>query len=200
MKMSDKQHLLAETVAHVIAKAEKIGLPDAPSDLITSPDALRILAHSYLDLRDAIRALHDLVDLTDPKDPIGTALTKVGLDRRPRDWQPPPRVVRSDAEINGLALQALVELYCRVMSETPVFFTAHATFKVCQWDGMDGCWTDCTIGVNVEVGAEEALREWAKRTDGGTRRVAFGEIDYYRIFPGDAQHGWDGSEGRELFR
>lgn len=200
MKMSDKKHLLAETVAQVIVKAAQIGLPDTPSDLITSPDALRTLASGYLDLRDAIRALHDLVDLTDPSDQIGTALTKVGLERRPRDWQPPPRVVRSNAEIEAMTVEQLAVLYCGVMRIPVIFFMQHPTYVVRQWDGMDGCWTDCTKDVTAEVTAEEALRDWAKRTDGGSRRVAFAEIDYYQIFPGGARQAWDGSEGRELFR
>ena len=33
-------------------------------------------------LRAAVNAMHDMVDLTDPKDPIGVALTRVGLERR----------------------------------------------------------------------------------------------------------------------
>jgi hypothetical protein len=64
------------------------------------------------------------------------------------------------------------------------------------WDGMDGCWTNCT----GEVSRDEALRTWAKETDGGTQRVKFDEIDYYRIFPGGTRMAWDGSEGREMFR
>jgi hypothetical protein len=61
---------------------------------------------------------------------------------------------------------------------------------------MDGCWTDCT----GEVGRDAALRVWAERTDGGTRCVAYAEIDYYRIFPGGTRMNSDGSEGRELHR
>jgi hypothetical protein len=41
------------------------------------------LADVLLELRDAIRDLHALVKQTDPNDPIGVALTKVGLERVP---------------------------------------------------------------------------------------------------------------------
>lgn len=34
-------------------------------------------------LHAGIRALHDMVDHTNPNDPIGVALTKAGLERRP---------------------------------------------------------------------------------------------------------------------
>ena len=34
-------------------------------------------------LREGVRALHDMVDQTDPNDPIGAALTRARLSRRP---------------------------------------------------------------------------------------------------------------------
>jgi hypothetical protein len=44
---------------------------------------LAYLESEYDRLLTVIRALHDLVDQTDPADPIGAALSKVGLERRP---------------------------------------------------------------------------------------------------------------------
>jgi hypothetical protein len=44
---------------------------------------LMVLDEKLIEVRDAIRALHALVDQTDPNDPIGVALTKVGLERVP---------------------------------------------------------------------------------------------------------------------
>jgi hypothetical protein len=58
---------------------------------------------------------------------------------------------------------------------------------------MDGCWTDCTS----KIDRDKALQYWAERTDGSTHRIAYDEIDYYRIFPSTERMLWDGSEGRE---
>ena len=47
----------------------------------------------------------------------------------------------------------------------------------------------------------EALTVWFERTDKGTRRLRFAEIDYVRIFPGETRKMvWDGSPGAEMFR
>ncbi len=89
----------------------------------------------------------------------------------------------------------LVALYARVMGPA-IDFARHETFIVRQWDGMDGCWTDCT----GEVSRDEALRVWADYTQQGTKRVAYKEIDYYAIFPGGTCMLYDGSEGREMHR
>ena len=94
-----------------------------------------------------------------------------------------------------MSADQLVVLYRSVMGTT-VNFTEHATFIVRVWDGMDGCWTDCT----GEVSRDEALRFWAARTDGGKHHVAYSEIDYYRIFPGGSRMVWDGGEGGEMHR
>jgi hypothetical protein len=89
----------------------------------------------------------------------------------------------------------LAAIYARVMG--PGFdFAKHATFIVRVWDGMDGCWTDCS----GEISRDEALHVWADRTDNGARRVSYAEIDYYAIFPGGTRMLWDGSEGREMHR
>lgn len=199
--LDDQERQLAEAAARVIAKAEEIGLVDAPDKLGVTPQALRLLARAYVELRGHVRALHDLVDLTDPSDPIGTALTKVGLAERPRDWSelPEPRLVRTPDEIAKLGSDDLLALYCRVMREVAEVFVKYETYVVRHWDGMDGCWTDCTGGTG-EVGREKALRYWAERTDGGAHRVGYAEIDYYRIFPGGTRMHWDGSEGKEMNR
>lgn len=195
-KLAGQERLLAETVARLIARATEMGLPDAPHQLGASPQALRVLARAYVELRGQVRALHDLVDLTDPNDPIGTALTKVGLKRRPSEpAQPAPRLVRTSAQIAALGSDEMLAIYCRVMGDISATFANHETFVVRVWDGMDGCWTDCT----GEVGRDEALRVWAERTDGGTRQVSYAEIDYYRIFPGGTRMHRDGAEG-ELYR
>ena len=94
-----------------------------------------------------------------------------------------------------LDTEQLAELYRRVMGGA-LDFTKHTTFVVRVWDGMDGCWTDCTS----DIGRDEALRYWAEHTYRGTRHVSYDEIDYYAIFPGGTRMLWDGSEGREMHR
>jgi len=193
--LNDNARMLAEATARVIAKAEEIGLPDAPDKLVTT-HAIRFLARAHVELRDQIRSLHDLVDQADPTDPIRAALTKIGLVRRPPDWAGEPRLIRTPVQIEGLDADQLVDLYRGVMRARAIDFTKHETFVVRVWDGMDGCWTDCT----GEVSRDKALRVWAENTDGGARHISYDEIDYYAIFPGDTRMLWDGSEGQEMHR
>lgn len=199
--LNDSARQLAEAAACVIAKAEEIGLPDPPHKLGVTEPAFRLLARCHIELRDQVRALHDLVDQTDPHDPIGVALTKVGLERRPVEVDVPskPYLVcppMAPAQVAALAANELLTIYCRAMHEVADVFVKYETYVVRHWDGMDGCWTACT----GEVDRDEALRVWAARTDGGTHRIGYAEIDYYRIFPGVTQMKWDGSEGREMHR
>jgi len=194
-QLDDSQRQLAEAAARVIAKGEEINLPDPPEKLVTAL-ALRFLARGYIELRDLLRDLHDRVDQTDPHDPIGVALTECGLERRPHDWIDGPRLVSTPAPIESMSADQLLKLYCRTMNEVEGVFVKYETFVVRHWDGMDGCWTDCTGG----VGRDEALRAWADKTEGGSKHVAYDEIDYYRIFPGGTHMLWDGSEGKEMHR
>jgi hypothetical protein len=106
-----------------------------------------------------------------------------------------PRLVLTPTQVEGLTADQRVDLYHSVMGGA-LDFTKHETFVVRVWDGMDGCWTDCTGAVS----REEALRVWAARTDGGARHISYDEIDYYAIFPGGTIMLWDGSEGREMRR
>ncbi len=87
-------------------------------------------------------------------------------------------------------------LYNRVMGSF-IDFTK-GRFILRQWDGMDGCWSDCHEAEDVD--GEIALLAWMERTEQGSKRVSFHEIDYYRIFPANTRMEWDGSEGREMFR
>jgi hypothetical protein len=128
-----------------------------------------------------LHLINDLRTAVQPPDVITAT-------RRPRLVQTPTPVEEPRDD--------LLALYCRVMGEVKEVFVKYEAYVVRGWDGMDGCWTDCT----GEVGCEEALRVWAKRTDGGTRCVAYAEIDYCRIFPGGTRMHWDGAEGREMHR
>ncbi len=199
--LNDSARQLAEAASRVIAKAEEQGFPDPPHQLGIPAAAFGLLARCHIELRDQVRALHDLVDQTDPNDPIGVALTKVGLERRPVEVALPskPRLVyppMTPAQVAALSVDELLAIYCRVMHEVAEVFVKYESYIVRGWDGMDGCWTDCT----GEVDRDKALRVWAERTDGGAHRIGYAEIDYYRIFPGGTRMDWDGSEGREMFR
>lgn len=199
--LNDSARQLAEAAARMIAKAEEIGLSDTPQELGVTEPTLCLLARCFLELRDQVRALHALIVQTDPSDPIGVALARVGLERRPVEVAVPsePRLVctpLTPAQVAALSTDALLAIYCRTTHEVAEVFAAHETYVVRLWDGMDGCWTNCTR----EIGQDEALRIWAERTDGGVHRVSYAEIDYYRIFPGGSQMTWDGSEGREMHR
>lgn len=102
---------------------------------------------------------------------------------------PAPTTAQSDTD-------PWIAVYCRLMGDPIEAFLGHEKYIVRQWDGMDGCWTDCT----GDVDRAEALRVWAERTSGGTKHVAYEKIDYYRIFPGGTRMIWDGSDGREMHR
>jgi hypothetical protein len=88
------------------------------------------------------------------------------------------------------------EIYNKVMGDRIDFKVG--TFTVRVWDGMDGCWSDCHEATGVS--GPEALLAWMERTESGTKRVSFNEIDYYKIFPSDTRMHWNGAEGREMFR
>jgi hypothetical protein len=79
--LEDAERRLATVTADLIAKAHEIGLSDTPDKLGISAQATQLLARAYVELRAQVRSLHDLVDQTDPADPIGVALTRVGLTR-----------------------------------------------------------------------------------------------------------------------
>ena len=86
--------------------------------------------------------------------------------------------------------------YNDTMRETLDF--SQGLFTVRLFDGMDGCW--CDLPEATGVTADEALKVWSDRTDGGSEKTSYNDIDYFCIFPADTKMKWDGSEGREMFR
>ena len=54
-------------------------------------------------------------------------------------------------------------------------------FVVRLYDGFDNLWID----VSKPVPRDEAERILAEKTDNGTRKTSFSDIDYYRIFEAD---------------
>lgn len=76
---------LAFTAAEMIIAADgpdNQPLRDVLGRRLTIGD-FRRMAFTLITLRDAIRDLHAQVNLTDPNDPVGVALTKAGLERCP---------------------------------------------------------------------------------------------------------------------
>jgi hypothetical protein len=59
-------------------------------------------------------------------------------------------------------------------------------FVVRLYDGFDGEWMDVT----KPLSAEEAMKDWNKRTDEGKRATSYGDIDYYAIFPSTVTMVW----------
>ena len=53
------------------------------------------------------------------------------------------------------------------------------TFVVRLYDGFDNEWMDVT----GPLSAEEAKAEWAKRTNNGTEKTRYNDIDYFAIYP-----------------
>lgn len=220
--LDDNARHIAETAARLIVKASELGLSDA--EIGAPPQTIRLIALAHVELLDQSQTIHDQIDqiarvaiegalrevarqqggiatgqIIDEARSEGMLAAKPFISALPRPSAKPPtkpRLVQTPAKIAKLPDSELVALYCRVMGDIPETFAKYETFIVRVWDGMDGCWSDCT----GEVGCDEALRYWAEKTDGGTRRVSFSEIDYYRIFPGGTRMCWDGAEGRELFR
>lgn len=54
-------------------------------------------------------------------------------------------------------------------------------FVVRLYDGMDNVWMD----VSEPVSKEEADRIWNQKTDNGTKKTKFDDIDYFKVFPAD---------------
>jgi hypothetical protein len=60
-------------------------------------------------------------------------------------------------------------------------------FVVRLYDGFDNCWMDVlecdpAFGGHV-MDAEEVVKLWLEKTENGTKKIGYGEIDYYAIYP-----------------
>ncbi len=224
--LNDSERRLAQITAQLIAQAEKVGLPDPPDKLVTPLairllsrshlellDQLRTI-HDRVDqiarvaiegaLREVSRqqggiATEQIVDEAKSEGMLAASPFMARLPRPPEitalSPTSTPRLVPTPVQVESMTGDQLAEIYLRVMGHR-INFAQHETFIVRQWDGMDGCWTDCTGAVS----RDEALRDWAERTLNGVRNVSYSEIDYYAIFPGDTHMLWDGSDGREMHR
>lgn len=75
----------------------------------------------------------------------------------------------------------LVRAYLKKRAEAPAEPNLADLFIVRIWDGMDGAWYDVT----GPVSRDEAQAIWNERTNFGTEKISFDEIDYFKIFPAD---------------
>jgi hypothetical protein len=64
-------------------------------------------------------------------------------------------------------------------------------FVVRLYDGMDNQWID----VSKPLPYDEANKIWLENTEGGTKKITYDEIDYYRIFPADTEMLYSGGFG-----
>lgn len=56
-------------------------------------------------------------------------------------------------------------------------------YVVRLYDGMDMMWMD----VSEAVSRERAEKIWNGKTNGGTKKTCYDEIDYFEIFPADTR-------------
>ena len=70
-------------------------------------------------------------------------------------------------------------------------------YVVRLFDGFDYEWID----VSEPVSYEEAKKIWNDRTDNGTKKKSFNDIDYFKIFPVDTvmKYSEDGVYGTEKY-
>lgn len=66
-------------------------------------------------------------------------------------------------------------------------------FVVRLYDGFDNEWMD----VSKPVDYEEALKIWNEKTEGGTKKIKFDDIDYYAIYLEDIVMRYS-LEGRKM--
>ncbi len=69
-------------------------------------------------------------------------------------------------------------------------------FVVRLCDGFDGIWMD----VSNPVSKEEADRIWNEKTNNGTKRICYSDIDYYEIFPADTKMRFSWETGNSITR
>lgn len=68
-------------------------------------------------------------------------------------------------------------------------------FIVRLYDGFDNEWMDVTTALT----AEQAMKDWAMRTDNGKRATSYADIDYYAIFPVGTTMVFSEKGKREVF-
>lgn len=86
--------------------------------------------------------------------------------------------------------------WCHKLSINPIHAQttsepAPQLFIVRLYDGMDNQWID----VSAAVSQDEARKIWLEKTENGTKRISFDEIDYYKVFPADTTMLYSGGFG-----
>jgi hypothetical protein len=82
-----------------------------------------------------------------------------------------------------MTLDEMKTLYVKTMGPSSFEIEGDGPFTVRVYDGMDHCWCDVLVGVDLAF----ALQRWCKETKNGTEKTCFDDIDYYRIFPANTR-------------
>jgi hypothetical protein len=68
-------------------------------------------------------------------------------------------------------------------------------YVVRLYDGFDNEWMDLTPPIDKE----EADKYWNYKTENGTKKTSFADIDYYRIFEADTKMFFGGESFVDFF-
>lgn len=77
----------------------------------------------------------------------------------------------------------LLDPWCLLQRKERAVMGEAEKFVVRLWDGFDGIWMD----VSDPVSKEEADRIWNEKTEDGTKKTNYDDIDYYAIYPADTK-------------
>lgn len=91
------------------------------------------------------------------------------------------RLIEDHREAGSVPVDKLVELIS--LKEPERRPSPSGLYVVRLYDGMDYAWMD----VSGKLSWEDAVAVWNEKTDGGTSKVCFGDIDYYAVFPAESR-------------
>jgi hypothetical protein len=102
-------------------------------------------------------------------------------------WPEPPNCADIN-EVNGIndgrsraiIASAAIEIARKALGKLEA---PETMYVVRLYDGMDNQWID----VSGPLPYDEANKIWQEKTDNGTKRISFDEIDYYKVFPADTE-------------
>lgn len=69
------------------------------------------------------------------------------------------------------------------------------TFVVRLYDGFDNEWMD----VSGSLSGRQAKKIWAEKTDNGRKATSYADIDYYAIYPTDANMVFSEQGKKDVF-
>jgi hypothetical protein len=102
-------------------------------------------------------------------------------------WPEPPNCADIN-EVNGIndgrsraiIASAAIEIARKALGKQEA---SETMFIVRLYDGMDNQWID----VSGPLPQDEAHKIWLEKTENGTKKISFDEIDYYKVFPADTK-------------